>query len=111
MAKVYSRPPSPLPATLSDDYPDIEYSRKNSTETPSQYPLLRAGFTFLKIIYGVCWSAAYVLYVLQARKDQSSGMPLLALMLNFTWEFLFTFVHKQNGLKQLIHLAWFCVDV
>ncbi|KAF5322812.1 hypothetical protein D9619_000375 [Psilocybe cf. subviscida] len=109
MTKSYSRSTSASPATSdSESDTDTEYSKRSSSEAPPQYSHLLAGF--LNGLCGVCWSAAYVLYVLQARKDESAGMPLPALMLNITWEFVYTFVYKLNGIGRLIHFPWVFID-
>lgn len=113
MAEFYSCS-APAPPTSSDSkaHVNAEYSNtantKNSAGAPEQYSHLLAGF--LNGLCGLCWSAAYVLYVLQARKDERSGMPLLALILNITWEFVYTFVYKLNGIGRLIHFPWVFID-
>ncbi|KIJ32228.1 hypothetical protein M422DRAFT_141550, partial [Sphaerobolus stellatus SS14] len=56
------------------------------------------------------WTAAYILYVKQAREDRSYGMPLLALILNISWEFVYTFVYRRNGVGRFFHFPWVFID-
>ena len=38
------------------------------------------------------WIVAYLLIYTKARRDRTYGLPLLAICLNFSWEFLAVFV-------------------
>ncbi|EEB92020.1 hypothetical protein MPER_09528 [Moniliophthora perniciosa FA553] len=57
------------------------------------------------------WSSAYVLYVCQAHKDNSYGMPVFALCLNLAWEFVHTFVYPLHGIGRYIHFPWVFLDI
>lgn len=76
---------------------------------PSNYSHALAGV--LNASCGLCWTAAYVLYVRQARRDQSYGMPLGALVLNLSWEFVYTFLWPVHGVGRIFHFPWVFVDV
>lgn len=77
-------------------------------KTPKNYSNLLAGC--LNASCGILWTTAYILYVQQARKDNSYGMPLLALILNISWEFVYTFVYHLNGVGRLFHFPWVFID-
>jgi hypothetical protein len=44
------------------------------------------------VICGVFWVAAYLLVIKKSFQDETYGIPLPALGLNFSWEFIFTFI-------------------
>jgi hypothetical protein len=75
---------------------------------PTNYSHALAGV--LNASCGLCWTAAYVLYVRQARRDHSYGMPLAALVLNLSWEFVYTFLWPVHGVGRIFHFPWLFVD-
>ncbi|KAJ3915487.1 hypothetical protein F5877DRAFT_48491 [Lentinula edodes] len=77
-------------------------------QKPYSYSHILAGT--LNAVCGVFWSIAYILYVKQAQKDHSYGMPLLALLFNLTWEFVYTFLHPVHGIGRLTHFPWLFLD-
>ncbi|KAJ7154173.1 hypothetical protein C8R46DRAFT_1297887 [Mycena filopes] len=79
-----------------------------SSSAPRGYSNLLAGT--LNALCGILWTAAYVLYVRQARADESYGMPLFALVANISWEFVYTFVRPVHGIGRLFHFPWVFVD-
>jgi len=82
--------------------------RKQDHVAPESYSHLFAGV--LNASCGLFWTAAYGLYVQQARQDQFYGMPLLALVLNLTWESVYTFIYRLNGVGRYFHFPWVFVD-
>ncbi|KAF8995901.1 hypothetical protein BDQ17DRAFT_1250313 [Cyathus striatus] len=81
---------------------------EQSSVAPKHYSHLLAGV--LNTICGISWTIAYVLYVFQARKDNSYGMPLTALIFNVTWEFVYTFIYRLNGIGRYVHFPWVFLD-
>ncbi|KAJ4470853.1 hypothetical protein J3R30DRAFT_3531111 [Lentinula aciculospora] len=77
-------------------------------QAPKDYSHLLAGA--LNATCGISWSIAYVLYVKQAQRDHSYGMPLAALLLNFTWEFVYTFLQPVHGIGRVTHFPWLFLD-
>ena len=75
---------------------------------PENYSHTLAGV--LNASCGLCWTAAYVLYVQQAHRDHSYGMPLGALVLNLSWEFVYTFLWPVHGIGRIFHFPWVFVD-
>jgi hypothetical protein len=62
-------------------------------------------------IGGVLWTTAYLLIILKGIKDKTHGMPLVALALNFTWEFIHVFVYPSNGISLYLNTSWFLLDL
>lgn len=65
------------------------------------------------LISGICWTIVYVCTVYRGFKDKSYGMPLVALALNFTWEFTYSFLFPPSessiGLT-IINTIWCIFD-
>jgi hypothetical protein len=59
----------------------------------------------------VLWSAAYVLILRVGARDGVSGMPLPALLLNLSWEFVFSFVYPSPVPQLYANYAWLILDV
>ncbi|TDB67391.1 transmembrane-type terpene cyclase [Arundinibacter roseus] len=62
-------------------------------------------------IGGLLWTSAYLLIVLKGIKDKAHGMPLVALALNFTWEFVHVFIYPSYGISLYLNLSWFLIDL
>lgn len=63
---------------------------------------------------GALWTIAYALLVYRSFKDKSYAMPMVALALNITWEFVFSFVYPPDGLGPIFvarNIIWFLLDV
>lgn len=66
----------------------------------------------LKVISGICWTIVYVILIYRGFKDKSYGIPLVALSLNFSWEFVFAFIYKTNdSVSAIINPIWFILDL
>jgi hypothetical protein len=66
---------------------------------------------FLSIASGVFWSITYLLIIKRGFQDKACGMPMAALCLNISWEFLFSFVFIPNPVQRAINIAWFILDL
>ncbi|KAL0059083.1 hypothetical protein AAF712_014214 [Marasmius tenuissimus] len=88
---------------------DSDQEELQLSKPPKTYSNLLAGG--LNATCGLFWSAAYVLYVYQARKDKSYGMPVFALCLNLAWELIHTFVYPLHGIGRYIHFPWVFLDI
>ncbi|WP_299105388.1 hypothetical protein [uncultured Tenacibaculum sp.] len=67
----------------------------------------------LKITSGLCWSTVYIVLIYNGFKYKSYGMPLLALGLNFGWEFFYSFYEldvNDISLQRWINIFWFVLD-
>jgi len=67
----------------------------------------------LKITSGICWSVVYLILIYQGFKHKSYGMPLVALGLNFGWEFFHSFYEldlANISLQRWINIFWFVFD-
>jgi hypothetical protein len=63
------------------------------------------------IASGLFWSATYLLIIKRGYQDKACGMPLGALALNISWEFLFAFVFPPSSVQHVINIAWFALDL
>jgi hypothetical protein len=60
---------------------------------------------------GVFWTLTYLLIIRRGHLDHTYGMPLVALCVNISWEFLFSFLYPQSVIQQIINVIWFALDV
>jgi len=66
----------------------------------------------MSILSGVSWTIVYLVIIYRGFKDKASGMPLIALGLNFSWEFIYSFVFPvQNTVQLIINIVWCIFDV
>jgi hypothetical protein len=65
---------------------------------------------WLSIASGVFWLITYLLLIKRGYQDKACGMPMAALALNISWEFIFSFVHPYSGIQLIINIAWFILD-
>ncbi|MDC1162061.1 hypothetical protein OAT18_01325 [Tenacibaculum sp.] len=67
----------------------------------------------LKLSSGLSWSVVYIVLIYNGFKYKSYGMPLLALALNFGWEFFYSFYEldvNNISLQRWINIFWFVLD-
>lgn len=67
-------------------------------------------YSLLMLACGFFWSIAYILIIQRSFQDKTYGMPLAALCLNISWEFIFSFVFPHQPVQRTINLVWFCLD-
>lgn len=65
----------------------------------------------LAVASGLFWSVTYLLIIKRGYQDKACGMPLAALCLNISWEFLFSFVFIPHSVQRAINVAWFALDL
>ncbi|MCP5453283.1 MAG: hypothetical protein H7A27_04830 [Spirochaetaceae bacterium] len=63
------------------------------------------------LLSGLFWTATYALIIYRGFKDKAHGMPMYALALNFSWEFIYSFVTPSPGIQWYINIAWCLFDV
>jgi hypothetical protein len=66
---------------------------------------------WVSIASGVFWLITYLLLINRGYQDKACGMPMAALTLNISWEFIFSFIHPHNGIQLIINIAWFILDL
>lgn len=69
---------------------------------------------FLQVMSGALWTAVYIDCIRVGFKDKTYAMPLWALALNISWEFLYSlhgYVQGPPSLQTYINTVWFCFDV
>nr|WP_322711290.1 hypothetical protein [Nostoc sp. ChiSLP03a]MDZ8212494.1 hypothetical protein [Nostoc sp. ChiSLP03a] len=66
--------------------------------------------TTFAILSGIFWTVAYLLIVRRSIQDKSVGMPLVAVCLNISWEFIFSFMFKSRKPQLYINYVWFFLD-
>ncbi|KAH8882057.1 hypothetical protein GQ53DRAFT_798935 [Thozetella sp. PMI_491] len=59
---------------------------------------------------GVLWTTAYLLYIRQAFRDKSYGMPLAALCGNIGWEFVWGVLYPPSVAEMLTFVPWLMID-
>jgi hypothetical protein len=71
------------------------------------------GFEMVAAIIGsLLWVVAYIFMIIRGFRDQSYGLPLLAIMLNFAWEFIYVFVYPpDNKIVLWLRILWLAIDV
>jgi hypothetical protein len=75
------------------------------------HDLQSTAFQALAIASGVCWSIAYFLIIRRGLLDRSYGIPVVAVCVNISWEFVFTFLIPHESPQWYVNLAWFLLDV
>ncbi|KAI0867837.1 hypothetical protein GGS24DRAFT_495036 [Hypoxylon argillaceum] len=60
---------------------------------------------------GLLWTIAYVLYILQAHRDNSYGMPLIALCANIGWELAYGVFYPLSYIETATFLLWVVIDL
>ena len=68
-------------------------------------------FTSLMLGSGLVWSLTYLLIIWQGLRDQTYGMPHVALCANISWEGIFAFVHPAQSIQHTVNQVWFALDV
>jgi len=71
------------------------------------------GFEMLAAIIGsLLWVLAYILMIRKGFQDHTYGLPLLAILLNFAWEFIYVFIYPpDNRIVLWLRIAWLVVDI
>lgn len=80
--------------------------------------LLDNGFWMnLTVLGDLCWAIAYILIIRQCFRQRTYGLPLVAIVMNFTWELQYSLVQPprcDNGsldvVKVAMILAWAVLD-
>lgn len=77
--------------------------------------------TFLTILSGIGWIFVYEECIRLGFKEKTYAMPLFALGLNFTWEFLYTFcdiaflahgpLKGMTLIQVIVNAIWVCLDI
>lgn len=67
--------------------------------------------TALAILSGIFWTIAYLLIIRRSTQEQTVGMPLVALCMNISWEFIFSFIFPSDKPQLYINYAWFFLDL
>lgn len=65
----------------------------------------------LFILMAVAWCLAYLLIIIKGFKDKRCGMPMQALVFNFSWELMLSFIYPMSGVARYVVLAWLFLDV
>ncbi len=67
---------------------------------------------FLLLVMGISWTIVYLLVIYRSFKDKSYGIPILALLLNMSWEFIYSFVLETNSstVQLYINRTWYFLD-
>ena len=69
----------------------------------------------IMLLWGVCWSIAYLAMIHRGFREKTYCMPAFALFFNISWEFIFAFVMPllhpiDSTLELLINIIWVSFD-
>ncbi|KAM0320764.1 hypothetical protein ACHAO8_000055 [Botrytis cinerea] len=83
----------------------------NAIDTINQPPLhyLQVQDTLI-LSTGLFWTIAYILYIRQAYRDESYGMPIVALCANIGWEIVYGFRLPFTLTQILVFVPWLIID-
>jgi len=73
--------------------------------------LQSTAFQALAIASGACWGIAYFLIIRRGIPDRSYGIPAVAVCVNISWEFVFTFLIPHESPQWYVNFAWFLLDL
>ncbi|HXU92739.1 MAG TPA: hypothetical protein VFP33_03690 [Gallionella sp.] len=68
-------------------------------------------FHAMSIASGACWIVVYALIIRRGYLDRSYGMPLVAVCVNISWEFIFTFLIPHERPQNYINAGWLLLDL
>ncbi len=68
-------------------------------------------YTALMLGSGLFWTLTYLLIIRQNARDQTYGMPLVALCANLSWEFTFAWVYPHGPTQRSVNIVWFAFDM
>lgn len=68
-------------------------------------------FQIMSIASGACWIVAYALIIRRGYLDRSYGMPIVAVCVNISWEFIFTFLIPHEMPQSYINAGWLLLDL
>jgi hypothetical protein len=77
----------------------------------SPHGLNSATFHGLSVVSGICWTIAYFLIIRRGMRDRTYGMPIVAVCVNISWEFIFSFLIPHLPPHQYINISWFLLDL
>ncbi len=70
-------------------------------------PIIMTGI----VAYCLLWTVSYILFIRLGFKQKTYCMPLLAICLNISWEFIFSFIYMdKNMTRTWLYRAWFIPD-
>lgn len=67
-------------------------------------------FTPILLGSGLFWTVTYLLIIRRGFRDQTCGMPLVALCANLAWEFIFSIVHPHGPIQRFVNIVWLLCD-
>ncbi len=68
-------------------------------------------FEAMNVSMGICWLVAYALIIRRGFVDRSYGMPLVAVCVNISWEFIFAFLIPHDAPQRQINMGWLLLDI
>lgn len=80
-------------------------------ELVSPHGLNSVTFHGLSVASGLCWAIAYFLIIRRGLRDRTYGMPIVAVCVNISWEFIFSFLIPHQPPQQYINISWFLLDL
>jgi hypothetical protein len=85
--------------------------RARASSWPGRVITVRTWQWALGILGGAAWTIAYLVIIYRGFRDRASGMPLIAVSLNISWEFVYSFVFPPViSAQRTINTTWFLLD-
>ncbi|KAH8812525.1 hypothetical protein F5884DRAFT_832161 [Xylogone sp. PMI_703] len=66
--------------------------------------------TVLLQIGGTLWTVCYILYLREALRSKSYGMPIFALAFNFAWEVVYAIYVSEAIIEKTVFYVWLVID-
>lgn len=73
-----------------------------------EYP---PAYLYLAALSGLFWTLTYILIIKRGWQDKAHGMPMWALAMNISWEFIYSFITPSPYPQRIINMIWFGFDV
>ncbi|PKL36047.1 MAG: hypothetical protein CVV44_17650 [Spirochaetae bacterium HGW-Spirochaetae-1] len=68
-------------------------------------------YLYMAATSGFFWTITYILIIKRGFQDKAHGMPMWALAMNISWEFIYSFVTPAPAPQLYINIVWFSFDV
>ena len=65
----------------------------------------------LIVTAGTFWLLVYIEIIRKGFQDKTYGMPIAALLVNISWEFINSFVYPASGAQLYVNYLWLMLDV
>ncbi|MCP3940714.1 MAG: hypothetical protein GY710_04435 [Desulfobacteraceae bacterium] len=68
-------------------------------------------YILISMTGAIFWILTYLMIIKRGFQDKSFGIPLWALSMNISWEFIYSFVVPSPMPQRYINVVWFVIDL